>query len=170
TVPAPEIDRTHEVRAARPEELATVVDFWSNTREREELARHLEVLWEHPNPEEEILPVLAFEEGRPASAAVLHRFRGIWGLHAVATQPEARGRGAASTLVHAAIREILPDGAAPVAARSDHPRIRHRLERLGFHEIVRLRIFELDPKAELSFPRGPELASPPRWRPSRSRS
>ncbi|MHB8351946.1 MAG: GNAT family N-acetyltransferase [Thermoplasmata archaeon] len=166
-IPAPEPPRTHTVRLARKEEIGTIVDFWSATREREELSRFLQVLWEHPNPQEEILPVLAFDGTRPVAAALLHRFERVWGIHSVATQPDARGRGAASILVHTSIREILPGGTEPVSIWADRPLALHRLERLGFGEIARFRVFHLDPNAELTLAKGPEGPVLPRWRPPR---
>lgn len=155
------------VRVARPTELDAVADFWTATEDRQEVRRSLEVTIEHPNPQEALLPVLALEDGRPVSAAILHRFETTWGIHAVATQPDARGRGAASAIVAAALRNLLPPSAELVAIWADHARIRKRLELLGFHEIARYRLFDLDPKAELHLPPlGPPTG--PRWRPPRS--
>ncbi len=170
TVPAAPVPPTHSVRRAAPEEIGTIVDFLVSARERAELARGLEVLWAHPNPEEEMIPVLAWDADRPVAAALLHRFRGIWGVHSVATQPESRGRGAASRLIYGSLHEILPEGPEPVAAWADHPRVRGRLERLGFHEVGRFRVFVLDPQAELAVARGPTGPVVPRWRPPRSPS
>lgn len=169
SIPTPHLPRrTPTVRRARPEEFGTVVDFWSNTREREELARHLQVLAEHPNPPEEIIPILALEGDRPVASALLHRFGGAWGFHAVATQPDARGRGVASYLVHASMHEILPATSGPVSIRTEQPRALHRLEELGFREIARFRVFRLDPDAELTLAKGPAGSAVPRWRPPRT--
>ncbi len=156
-------------RPARPEELDTVSDFWTHTEDRAEVRRSLEVGIEHPNPPESILPVLAFDAGRPVTAAILHRFEETWGIHAVATQPKARGRGAATALVAATLREILPASRQLICLRAGHPRIRRRLESLGFEEIARYRAFELAPNAELHLPPlGPPMG--PRWRPPRRAS
>jgi len=168
SVEVPPPPREFTARAAVPEELDLIIDFWAATREREELRRCLQVLWEHPNPEERVIPALAFSEESVASVALLHRYRGVWGIHAVATQPTNRGRGAASAIVLAALHRILPPGEAPVAIWADHARVRRRLETLGFHEILRERVYELGPKAELHLPPASASAGP-LWRPSRAR-
>jgi GNAT superfamily N-acetyltransferase len=167
TSPLPPPPEGYVVRAADPEEVDAVVDFWAETREREELRRSLEVLWAHPNPCERVIPVLAFEGGAATSAAIVYGYRGLWGIHAVATQPSARGRGAASAIVAVTLSTIIPPSAAPVVISADHSRIRRRLEALGFHEIARERVFELDPAAQLALPPVPPSKGP-LWRPPRS--
>jgi GNAT superfamily N-acetyltransferase len=162
----PPADAGLHVRAAAPEEIDTVVRFWAETREREELRRCLEVLWTHPNPPERVVPLLAVEGGRPVASALLHAFRGVAGIHAVGTQPDARGRGAASAIVAWALASgLLPDGGT-VAIWTDQERTRARLERLGFAELARWRVYELDPGAELHLPPVPP-SSGPLWRPPR---
>jgi GNAT superfamily N-acetyltransferase len=166
SVPLPPPPPGFSARAAAPGELDIVVDFLAAPRERDELRRGLEVMMEHPNPDERLVPAIAFDGRAVASAALLHRHRARWGIHAVATQPSARGRGAASALVLAALDGIIPAAEGPVAIWADHARIRRRLEALGFHEIARRRVFQLDPKAELHLP-PPGPTPGPLWRPPR---
>jgi GNAT superfamily N-acetyltransferase len=167
TVPAAPATDEFKVRPAASEELDTVCDFWAGTTEREEVRRSLEVLIAHPNPDERLIPLLAFEGRDVRSAAILYAHRGAWGIHAVATQPPGRGRGAATAIVAHALSEIIPASSQPIAIWADHGRIRRRLEGLGFHEIARFDHFELDPRAELTLPPlGPPQG--PRWRPPRA--
>jgi GNAT superfamily N-acetyltransferase len=155
------------IRPARREELDTVVQFFVEAQESVEFRRHLEVVWEHPNPGEAILPVLGEEDGRPVTAALLYEHRGTWGIHAVATQPAERGRGAATTLVATTVARLAPHGDTPVAMWADHARVRRRLESIGFTALARYLVYQLDPRAELSLPPVPESTGP-LWRPPRS--
>jgi GNAT superfamily N-acetyltransferase len=158
-------DPRFEVRAARMEELDLVVDFWASTREREELRRSLEVLWNQPHPGELVIPLLAFADRRPVAGALLHAYRGTWGMHAVATQPSSRGQGAASAMVSATLDKLLPESAEALAMWSDEPRVERRLELLGLEAIGRYRVYELAAEAQMQLP--PLPPSPgPLWRPS----
>lgn len=158
-----------DVEAAGPEEVDRVAAFFASERERGELRRAIEVVMAHPNPGEELRAFLASEHGRAAAAALLYRRGDAAGIHFVATQPPDRGRGAASALVDHLVRETPrpPDGLLAVTAR--HPRIRARLEALGFEAIGEFVEYELPADAELALaPPGPP--QPPRWRPPRGRA
>ncbi|MCI4323950.1 MAG: GNAT family N-acetyltransferase [Thermoplasmata archaeon] len=157
------------IRPAARSELDTVVQFFVEGRESEEFRRHLEVVWEHPNPGEAILPVLGLRDDHAVTAALLYEHRGTWGIHAVATQPGERGHGAATALVSTTVARLAPGGDTTVAMWSDHPRVRRRLESIGFTEVASYRVYQLDPKAELSLPAVPPSVAP-RWRPPRGTS
>ncbi|MCI4335729.1 MAG: GNAT family N-acetyltransferase [Thermoplasmata archaeon] len=153
------------VREARPSDLDVVVDFWVGARERDEFRRSVQVAWERPNPEEELVPLLADGARGPIAAALVHTHRGLTGVHAVATQPAARGQGAASALVRAALARSIPAGRL-VAMHSDSPRLTARLRLLGFQTVRTYGVYELPRNAELALPTGGAM-SPPRWRPPR---
>jgi GNAT superfamily N-acetyltransferase len=158
-----------EVRLAGSEDRDRVTAFFVGERERDEFRRSLEVVQEHPNPDESLRALLALRDGRPAGAALLHGYRHVYGIHAVATAPEARGRGTATALVDEILRSFVPADAHGVAIWAEHPRLGPRLERLGFREAVRYRVYELRPDAELALPSAP-APGPPRWRPLRRSS
>jgi GNAT superfamily N-acetyltransferase len=154
------------IRPASRSEIDLVVQFFVEGRDSEEFRRYLEVVWEHPNPGEAILPVLGVREGRAVTAALLYEHRGTWGIHAVATQAGERGRGAATSLVSSTVARLAPKGDTTVAMWSDHARVRRRLESIGFTEVATYRVYQLDPTAELSLPAVPPSAAP-LWRPPR---
>ncbi|HTT34684.1 MAG TPA: GNAT family N-acetyltransferase [Thermoplasmata archaeon] len=155
-----------EVREPRADEFDTVAGFWMEAKDRAELRRSLEVIWTHPNPDERLTPLLAFRGDRPVGAALVHAYSGVYAIHAVATRPDARGQGVASSIVDAARREIVPSG-RPVAIHADARRLVGRLGLLGFAVAREFRVYELPEDAELSLPR-PGPAGPPRWRPPRA--
>jgi hypothetical protein len=160
-------DPLYEVRPATAEELPLVARFWTADSEREEFLRALSVGLEHPNPEENLVPAVAMRDGRPASAALLHRFRSSVGVHGVVTQPSERGQGAATALVDGLLKEpLVPGGASPFAMWSDSERLDRRLGTLGFQVAMRYSVYELPAQAELSLPATAPPA-PPRWRPPR---
>ncbi|MFI5419263.1 MAG: GNAT family N-acetyltransferase, partial [Candidatus Lutacidiplasmatales archaeon] len=141
-----------EVARAKPSDLETIAAFFTHERERDEFRRCIEVLWENPNPEEELVPMLAWEAGRPVGATLLYRHRRTAGLHAVATAEGARGRGIASAVVaHAAARE-LPDECQEIAITADSARLAARLVSLGFRLIGRYAEYELPKDATLAIP------------------
>jgi GNAT superfamily N-acetyltransferase len=157
---------TTTVRPATRAELDDVCAFWTAERERPEFRSALEVAWTHPNPGERVEPLLAFDAGRPVSAAlVYHRDRST-GIYAVATQADARGQGAASALVAAARSPEPPRGGNLASIFANSTRLRARLERLGFTVAASFVEYELPRDAALAFPPvGPP--GPPRWRPPR---
>jgi GNAT superfamily N-acetyltransferase len=159
---APEVT----VRRAEPGEIDLVASFWSTPEERPEFRTALEIAWRHPNPHEQLAPLLAFLDGAPVASALVYRYRTSAGIHAVATQPSARGRGAASELV-AFAREQDPVGPGPrYSILADSPRLEARLGRLGFRRARAFQEYELPPEAQLAIPPvGPP--GPPQWRPPR---
>jgi GNAT superfamily N-acetyltransferase len=154
------------VRPATLADLDDVCAFWTAERERPEFRSALEVAWLHPNPGERIRPLLAFDQERPVSAALVYERGSSAGIYAVATQADARGQGAASALVESA---RSPEFARPGTRSSifaGSARLRSRLERLGFEVGASFVEYELPRSAQLAFPpAGPP--GPPRWRPPR---
>lgn len=155
------------VRVASPEELDLVASFWTSERERPEFRAALDVAWAHPNPHERLVPLLASLEGEVVSAALVYRYRTAAGIHAVATRPPARGRGAASDLVRFAVASDVAGPAVRYSIFADSPRLERRLTVLGFRPARSFTEYELPRSAELALPSpGPALG--PRWRPPRT--
>ncbi|MCI4363432.1 MAG: hypothetical protein L3K13_03905 [Thermoplasmata archaeon] len=158
-----------EVRPAKETELERVVELWDagGLTERAEFRRSLVVALAHPNPEEELLPILAFEGTELVASAIAHGYRGAWGVHGLATRRSARGRGVASTTLLETVGRCLPGPPPLVGLWAENDRLRPRLEKLGFRELLRYAVYELDPSAQLAQPT--VGASPgPRWRPERA--
>ena len=156
----------YTVRVADRSELDLVASFWTSERERPEFRSALDTAWSHPNPEERLQPVLARDGEQVVAAALVYRYGAAAGLFAVATQPEARGRGAASDLVRGVLAQEVAGPGARYWITADSPRLRARLELLGFRPLVSFDQYELPPDAVLAMPPlGP--AGPPRWRPPR---
>ena len=154
------------VERASIDRIDEVTPFWIGDREGAEFRRALQVVWAHPNPGERMSPLLAYERERPVAAALVYTFGPSMGIHAVATQPADRGRGAASALVeHALAHETSPE-VRFVSIESDSPRLEKRLLALGFAPARRWTVYELPAGASLSLP-DPGPPTPPRWRPPR---
>lgn len=157
------------VRVAEPADLDLVASFWTSERERPEFRAALNIAWAHPNPHERMVPLLAALEGEVVSAALVYRYRSAAGIHAVATRPSARGRGAASDLVAHAVGQAVAGPGASYSIFADSSRLERRLETLGFRAVRSFVEFELPRSAELSLPSpGPALG--PQWRPPRNAS
>ncbi|MFZ1022843.1 MAG: hypothetical protein WAN87_01750, partial [Thermoplasmata archaeon] len=131
------------IRSATADELDAVVSFWSAPNERDELRRAIDVAWHHPNPEESLIPWLAFQEEEPVSASLVYRYRRSTGIFAVSTRTEERGKGAATALVGEILRASGHPSEASIAIWSESPRLEHRLERLGFAAARRYAVFTL---------------------------
>jgi GNAT superfamily N-acetyltransferase len=160
-------DPTVQVREAVRSDLDLVASFWTSERERPEFRTAVDIAWTHPNPHESLVPLLASLEGEVVSAALVYRYRTAAGIHAVATRPPARGRGAASDLVAFAVRHEVAGPGAQYSIFADSVRLERRLETLGFRAARSFVEYELPRSAELSFPApGPPLA--PQWRPPRA--
>jgi hypothetical protein len=157
----------YEVRTATADELPLLAGFWTGPTEREEFLRALTVAWEHPNPEEWLVPGVALRNGTPVSAALLHAHRSAVGIHGVVTVPSERGQGAATALVAGLLgAPRARDATSPVAMWSHSLRLDRRLSDLGFEVAARYAVYELPPNAELATPPAAPSA-PPRWRPPR---
>lgn len=155
-----------EVRAADRRELDTVASFWTDPGERPEFRTALDVAWAHPNPHEQLAPLLGFLQGEPVASALVYRYRTSAGIHAVATQPSARGRGAASGLVAFALEHHPAGPHVRYSIFADSARLEARLERLGFRRARLFQEYDLPAGAALEIPApGPPL--PPQWRPPR---
>jgi GNAT superfamily N-acetyltransferase len=147
-------------------DLQRVASFWTDERERPELAAAIDVAWCHPNPHERLVPLLASLDGKAVAAAIVYRHRSAAGIHFVATRPSARGRGAASALVTYAVQQRPAGAEAGLAIYADSPRLQSRLQRLGFAPARSFVEYELPRTAELALP-APGPPGPPRWRPPR---
>jgi GNAT superfamily N-acetyltransferase len=169
TPPALPMGEGVEVRPAKEAELERVVDLWDagGATERAEFRRSLIVALAHPNPDEVLLPILAFEGTELVASAIAHGFRGAWGVHGLATRRGARGRGIASATLLETVGRCLPGPPPLVGLWAESDRLRPRLEALGFRELARYAIYELDPSAELTLPAVTPPAAP-RWRPPRA--
>jgi GNAT superfamily N-acetyltransferase len=155
------------VRPAELAEIDRVASFWTAERERPEFRAALETAWSHPNPHEQLQPVLAERDGEVVAAAIVYRYRSAAGIHAVATRPAARGHGAASDVVQYA-RAASPVGpGVRYSIFSDSARLESRLTSLGFVPARSFREYELPADAELALS-APAPPSGPRWRPPRA--
>jgi GNAT superfamily N-acetyltransferase len=152
------------VHPAEPEDLDTLAAFWTIERERPEFRAAFEVAWSHPNPGEELRPFVAESAGGIVAAALVYRHGSMAGVYAVATQPGARGQGAASELVRHAAADSGPGVRTSIFA--DSPRLGTRLDRLGFRVVAAFQQYELPPDASLAIPT-PGPPGPARWRPPR---
>jgi GNAT superfamily N-acetyltransferase len=155
------------VRPARPSEIDLVASFWTAERGRTEFRAALEIAWNHPNPHERVLPILAERDGEAVSAAIVYRYRTAAGIHAVATRPSARGRGAASEVVRYVLATDPVGPGVRYSIFADSDRLQQRLTSLGFVPVRSFREYELPADAELAI--SPAAApGPPRWRPPRT--
>ncbi len=145
------------------EELAPL---WAHAREADELRRALEVLLDHPNPGEHLEAWVAREHGTVVGCALAYERDGGAGIHAVATQPAARGRGVATAMVRGALAHLADRGVQHTVLLSAVPRLGPRLAPLGFREVGRLVEYRLPANAALAMP-PPGPPQPPRWRPPR---
>jgi Acetyltransferase (GNAT) domain len=157
-----------EVRVAHADETEAVASFWTHEKERPEFRAALDVAIHHPNPHEELVPILASVDGTPASAALLFRYRRAAGIHLVSTRPWARGRGAATALVAHVLRTRMFGAPVDFFMITDSAVGVTHLETLGFRSVHSFVEFALPEGAELSFGPAPP-PGPPRWRPPRSR-
>jgi ribosomal protein S18 acetylase RimI-like enzyme len=149
-------------------EIRRILPFWAESQESEELGRSFEVLVHHPNPGESTRAWIVSEEGRDLASAIAYGNGPLWGLHGIGTVSGARGRGAASAVVRAALAAVRPSTAAPLTTLARGDRALASLERLGFSATATLAEYRLPKEAELHLPAlGPP--APPRWRPPRGR-
>lgn len=162
-VPEPAV----RVREAEHADLDLVASFWTSERERPEFRTALDIAWVHPNPYETLVPLLASLGDEVVSAALVYRYRTAAGIHAVATRPSARGRGAASDLVRFAVSHEVAGPGAKYSIFADSPRLERRLASLGFRPARSFVEYELPRTAELALP-SPGPALPPQWRPPRA--
>lgn len=154
------------IRPARVDEIDRVSRFWSGEREGEELRRALTVVLAHPNPGERLVPTLALDGERPLAAALAYTSGDTRGIHAVATEPQERGRGAATELVASVLASKEPKAPTRTCIFAESARLEQHLKGLGFRSVGRWVLYELPPDAELTLP-SPGPPQPPRWRPPR---
>jgi len=77
---------------------------------------------------------VAYQDGRPAAAAMLLLSHGIAGLYWVGTVPEARGRGLAEAVTRTLCEEAFAAG-APLVVLQASPQGRPVYARVGFREV-----------------------------------
>jgi hypothetical protein len=154
------------VREAGPEELDSVVGFWTDGPHREELRRSLDVLSNHPNPGERLVPLLAQRGNDLVGSAVLLEQPPVASLHGVASAPGARNRGVGTAMVTYALGLSEPKRVRAVVLGSDSPRAALPLGRAGFIWLREFVEYELPAWAQLTMP-DPGPPQPPRWRPPR---
>ena len=155
------------VHAAQRDELDLVASFWTGERERPEFRTALDVAWSHPNPHEQLVPLLAVLDEETVAAALVYRHRTSAGIHGVATRPAARGKGAASEIVVYALTHDPVGRGVRYSIFADSSRLEQRLGRIGFLPARSFQEYELPPDAVLAVP-SPGPALPPQWRPPRS--
>jgi GNAT superfamily N-acetyltransferase len=155
-----------EVHAAERSELDLVASFWTGERERPEFRTALDVAWNHPNPHEQLVPLLADLDGETVATALVYRHRSSAGIHGVATRPAARGKGAASELIAYALLQEPVGRGVRYSIFADSSRLEQRLGRIGFLPARAFQEYELPPDAVLAIP-PPGPALPPQWRPPR---
>jgi GNAT superfamily N-acetyltransferase len=163
----PSAGRSLEVEEVGPDRAREIAAFWTHERERDEFARALDVVANHPNPGERLIPLVARSGSRTAAAALLYRRGDHAEVDAVATLPEMRGRGIATGLVEGALDAAAREGASTLSVLSTTPRLTARLRPLGFLEAGRLIEYRLPAGAQLAIP-PPGPPTPPRWRPPRA--
>ncbi len=159
----------YDVRAAREADFDGLLELWTGVKDRPELRSALDVVWHHPNPDEQLTPVLAARGGRAVSGGLLYEHAGVAGLHLIATRTGARGQGAASSLVSGVFAAGGAGASEPGFLLADSDRLRAGLARLGFRSEEEFRVYELPKEAELSLPVAPPPGAP-RWRPPRGGS
>jgi GNAT superfamily N-acetyltransferase len=158
-----------EVHVAEKSELDVVASFWTGERERPEFRTALDVAWSHPNPHEQLVPLLAVLDDETVATALVYRHRSSAGIHGVATRPTARGKGAASELVVFALTHDPVGRGVRYSILADSSRLEQRLARLGFLPARSFQEYELPQDATLAVP-SPGPAGPPQWRPPRASS
>jgi GNAT superfamily N-acetyltransferase len=161
--------REIEVVELDPDHAREIASFWTHDRERDEFERAIDIVANHPNPGERLIPLLARSGSRTAAAALLYRHGEHAEVEAVATLPGLRGRGIATALVGGALASAARDGASTLSVLSTTPRLASRLRPLGFVEAGRLTEYMLPAGAQLNVP-PPGPPGPPRWRPPRAPS
>jgi GNAT superfamily N-acetyltransferase len=156
------------VHVATRSELDLVASFWTGEPERPEFRTALDVAWNHPNPHEQLAPLLAVLDDETVATALVYRHRSSAGIHGVATRPAARGKGAASELVVYALTHDPVGKGVRYSIFADSSRLEQRLARFGFLPARTFQEYELPPDAVLAVP-PPGPAGPPQWRPPRGR-
>jgi GNAT superfamily N-acetyltransferase len=160
-------DPNLEVSAAGPSEADRLADLWTAERERDELRRSLEVVVNHPNPGERLVPIFARRAGQFIGGAILYERGARASIQLTSTRPDARGQGIATELVRTAVEQAAADQVVQVVLLSEEPHLSARLAPLGFRIDGEFTEYVLPPDAELSLP-SPGPAGPPRWRPPRA--
>jgi ribosomal protein S18 acetylase RimI-like enzyme len=155
-----------EVREADPGELDSIVAFWTDGPNRAELRRALDVLWNHPNPGERLVPILAEQDGTLVGSAVALEQPPVVSLHGVAVAPEARSRGMGTSLVAFALGAFDVTRTHAIVLGTDSSRAGERLGPIGFSRLREFVEYELPADAQLAMP-SPGPPQPPRWRPPR---
>ncbi|MCI4328724.1 MAG: GNAT family N-acetyltransferase, partial [Thermoplasmata archaeon] len=155
------------VRTAGEDDLDLVAGLWTEARGKGEVRRAIDVLWNHPNPDEAATPLLAEIDGRTVGGGVVYEHGGVAGLHGIGTVAATRGKGVATALVTHALSLPSVARCEAVVLGTDSSRAIAHLEPLGFAVLQEYAEYELPVGAELDLP-DPGPPQPPRWRPPRS--
>ncbi len=151
------------------EDARDLAQLWVGPKESPEFATAVDILCHHPNPGEELRPVVVDENGERLGAALIYRHDDRALFFGISTQPSARGRGVATGLVRYVMRSRLGGRKVTYGLISESARLTRHLARLGFRRLRSMTVYELRAGAELSLPAVP-TAGPPHWRPPRSAS
>jgi hypothetical protein len=154
------------VREATADDLDTLVSFWTDGPHREELRRSLDVLWNHPNPGERLVPLLAERDGRAVGSGVLYEAAPVASFHGVAMTPRDSSDVVSSAIVEYGLGLCDRSVVAAIALEGGTVGDAARLQNLGFTGVREMVEYELPVGAELTMP-SPGPAQPPRWRPPR---
>lgn len=130
------------VRAAEDAEIVRVADFLAEGRFQEEVLRCLEVVVAHPNPGERFVPYLGWEGKTPVAVGLLHCTEGTAGLHALASLPQVRGRGHATELLRAILRDLPSPMRVWMTVEGET--VARPVRDLGFRTLSTFDVFALD--------------------------
>lgn len=162
-------DPPTEVREVGSGEIERVLSFWAAPPEREEFARSLRALLDHPNPSERLRLYAATDGPEIVAVGALYTLEGSGTLHGVATRPGRRREGAAGAIVGAAIAATESSPTVSLGLITPEGEWTEGLRALGFERAGELERWELPATADLHLaPPGPP--TPPRWRPPRAES
>lgn len=139
---------------------------WAPSGDRAEFCRAVEVLADHPNPGERLEALVGRENGRTVASALVYVRDDRASVHAVTTEPDARGRGIATGIVAQACRRLVELGSPRTLLLSEVGRLEERLAPFGLHRVGHLEEYRLPTDVALVVP-PPGPAAPPRWRPPR---
>ncbi|MGI0054976.1 MAG: GNAT family N-acetyltransferase [Thermoplasmata archaeon] len=142
--------------------------LWFADRELPEFASALDVLRNHPNPGERLVPIVAEHDGALLGSAFVYRCGETALVFGVTTVPDARGRGIASAMTDWVRRTRVAGPRLEYGIISEQSRLSRRLSRMGFVRVAAFRRYELAADADLSWAPGSSSAAGPLWRPPRS--
>jgi hypothetical protein len=150
-------------RRAERSELDALLPFWAPARARLDLRAAIDNAWAHPNPQEELVPMVTMREGTPAGAGIVYAFRGARALVLAGDVTDPAAGPTDGALLDGAVRD---DPSRPLWVLAPTGHDGRPSAPPGFRLVRTLRRFRLSPKAQLDL--GPlPPPGPPRWRPPR---